>query len=402
MDVATQLRTIDRVVLTDPVRSALRSDTVALLDWQSSPLASGVGNPVSLGLYRFGGSAQDRDETVPWSLVLKMAQSPANVGAVDMGEGDNPTHWNYWKRERYLYESDLLEHLPPGLAAPRCFGVEERPGNVIWLWLEEITDVEDAPWSLDRYGLAARHFGRFNGAYLAGRPLPGYPWLSVGLLRHWCRDFDIGARPFYDLHQQPSVWEHPLVCRIYPPPDANPFLHLLVDRKRFLAALDACPQTVLHRDAYPTNLMRRRGEHGREETVALDWALTGIGPVGEELAQIAAGALAQVEGAEPEDVDHVVFAGYLDGLHDGGWHGDARTVRFGYVASAALRIGLWLLYLLNQAFEEGEGLEHHNAPGEPGEGPALRLEGLIEQQARATRFVLDLAEEAYDLLDTRS
>jgi hypothetical protein len=85
-------------------------------------------------------------------------------------------------------------------------------------------------------------------------------------------------------------------------------------------------------------------------------------------------------------------------------------VRFGYVASAALRIGLWLLYLLNRAFEESGAREHQDAPGEPIEGPALSLsraesralvERVIEQQARATRFVLDLAEEAYELLDTR-
>jgi hypothetical protein len=390
MHAETQIRTIDRATLTAPVRSALRSDTAEILDWRSSPLGGGVGNPVSLGLYRFSGTGEDRGEPVTWSLVLKMAQSPANVGAVDMGEGEDPTHWNYWKREMLLFQSDLLDHLPPGLAAPRCFGIEERPGDVIWLWLEEIVGVQGGPWSLDRYGLAARHLGRFNGAYLTGRPLPAHPWLSIGLLWQWCSQFD---SPLYSVfHRHPSVWEHPPLRRIYPPPDVNPLRHLLADRERFLAALDACPQTLCHNDAYPTNLMGRRGEDGREETVALDWALAGIGPVGEELAQLAIGALDTVDGAEARDVDQVVFAGYLDGLGDSGWRGDASTVRFGYVASAALRIGLWLLYLLNQAFEESGALDH--------ERPALdAVERLIEQQARATRFVLDLAEEAYELLD---
>jgi hypothetical protein len=390
MDAETQIRTIDRATLTAPVRSALRSSTVKVLQWRSSRLGGGAGNPVSLGLYRFSGTGQDQGQPVTWSLVLKMAQSPANVGVVDMGEGEDPTHWNYWRREIYVFQSDLLDHLPPGLAAPRCYGVEERPGDVIWLWLEEVRDVGDAPWALERHGLAARHFGRFNGAYLSGRPLPGYPWLSVGLLRQWCREFDT---PLYaGFHRRPSLWEHPLVRRIYPPPDANPFLHLLANRERFLAALDGCPQTMCHKDAYPTNLMRSRGRDGQEETVALDWALAGIGPVGEELAQLAVGALDKVEAAEARDVDQVVFAGYLDGLRDSGWHGDAGTVRFGYVASAALRIGLWLLYLLNQAFEESGASEHQEARGEP-------VEEVVNQQARATRFVLDLAEEAHELRD---
>jgi hypothetical protein len=406
MDAEVQLRTIDATTLTAPVRSALGSSTVEILDWRSSPLRAGVGNPVSLGLHRFSGSGQDRGAAVTWSLVLKMAQSPANVGAVDMGEGEDPTHWNYWKREMHLLQSDLLHHLPPGLRAPRCFGVEERPGNVVWLWLEEIVEPEDRPWPLDRYGLVARHFGRFNGAYLAGRPLPTYPWLSIGLLRQWCSDLDT---PLYSrFGRRPNMWEHPLVRRIYPPPDVNPFLHLLVNRDRFLAALEECPQTVCRQDAYPTNLMGRRGADGQEETVALDWALAGIGPVGEELAQIAIGALHRVDAAEAPEVDQVVFAGYLDGLRDSGWRGDARTVRFGYVASAALRIGLWLLFLLNQALEESAVSERQDAPGEPIEEHVLipsqagsrdQIEEVIEQQARPTRFVLDLAEEAHELLD---
>jgi hypothetical protein len=138
--------------------------------------------------------------------------------------------------------------------------------------------------------------------------------------------------------------------------------------------------------------MGRQGADGQEETVAVDWALAGIGPVGEELAQIAIGALDNVEAAEARDVDQVVFAGYLDGLRDSGWRGEAHSARFGYVASAALRIGLWLLWLLQQAFEESEAIEQQEAQED-------LVEGLVEQQARATGFVLDLAEETHELLD---
>jgi len=141
MDMPAQLEAIDRETLTRPIRRMLQSDTVELLDWQFRPLRGGSGNPVSLGLYRFAGSGRDQGKAVPWSLVLKVAQSPANVGATDMGEGQDRTHWNYWKREMYVYQSSLLDSLPAGLAAPRCFGVEERPGNVIWLWLRNVSSI---------------------------------------------------------------------------------------------------------------------------------------------------------------------------------------------------------------------------------------------------------------------
>ncbi|MGD2147348.1 MAG: phosphotransferase [Anaerolineae bacterium] len=390
MDSAAQVKAIDRATLTLAVRRALARSTAEVLDWQTTPLPGGEGNPVSLGLYRISGLAMDQGRTRAWSLVLKMAQSPANVGAVDMGEGEDGTHWNYWKREMLLYQSDLLDHLPQGLAAPCCYGTEERPGDVIWLWLEDVQEVSDRPWPLDRYALAARHFGRFNGAYLAGRPLPCYAWLGVRLLDQWCRGLLAETPLFSDFARRPNMWDHPLVRRIYPPHDANPFLHLLMNRDRFLAALDGCPRTLCHQDAYPTNLTASRGEDGEEVTVALDWAMAGIGPVGEELAQLAIGAVDRLPTAPTRDVSGVLFAGYLDGLRDSGWHGDPLVVRFGYAASTALRIGPWLLWLLHRAFEERNALE----------APALAaIEETIEEQARATAFVLDLSEEAHELLD---
>ncbi len=55
-----------------------------------------------------------------------------------MGEGEDQTHWNYWKRETLVYQSDLLETLPEGMVAPRCFGWVELPGNIAGLWLEDV------------------------------------------------------------------------------------------------------------------------------------------------------------------------------------------------------------------------------------------------------------------------
>lgn len=382
--------------MTGPVRRMLQSDTLEVLGWQVRPLGGGFGNPVSLGLYGITGSGQDRGEVVTWSVVLKVAQSPANVGEVNMGEGDDPTHWNYWKREMRVYQSGLLDRLPLGLAAPRCFGVKERPDNTIWLWLEDVADRYAGAWPLERYGLAARHFGRFNGAYMAGRPRPAYPWLSIGLLRQWCANLLDFAGMDGESHQRPSLWEHPLVRRLYPAPDSNPVLHFLADRERFLAALDRVPQTLCHQDAYPTNLMARRGEEGNEETVAVDWAMAGMGPVGEELAQIALGALDHTEGTEPAEIDQVVFGGYLDGLRDSGWRGDTRIVRFGYVASAVLRVGLVLLWSLAEALAQSQPATPDEAPATASQEP---LEAAIEEHVRATRLVLELAEEAFELFD---
>ena len=93
------IQSIDQSMLTTLARRALNREDLQILNWTISQLGGGAGNPVSVGLYRFECTGQDRDEQVVWSVILKILQSPANVGWENMGEGEDQTHWNYWRRE---------------------------------------------------------------------------------------------------------------------------------------------------------------------------------------------------------------------------------------------------------------------------------------------------------------
>jgi hypothetical protein len=365
---------VDESVLTPIVRQVLQRDRVQILDWQVSLLGGGAGNPVSVGLYRFVGSAQDQEERVAWSVVLKVIQSPANVGWENMGEGDDQTHWNYWRRELLVYRSDLLTALPEGLDAPRCFGSAELPGDVAWLWLEDITDEYQGGWSLERYALTARHLGRLNGVYLAGRPLPDVPWLSMQRTRQW-----IAMGPLWET----IPWDHPVVRQRYPRPEANSLRRLLFDRAQFMARLDLLPRTLCHGDTYPTNFKARRLDGVQEQTVALDWALVGVETIGDDLGQLVYGVQMSLPEARPADIDNALFESYLAGLQDSGCRPDPRLVRFGYVTSAAVRVGLFQLILL------GEELKQGDAGALPDD----------EQAAVADRFEVTMANEAYELLE---
>ena len=44
---------------------------------------------------------------------------------------------------------------------------------------------QSAPWSFETYRCAAEALGRFNGAYLAGRPRPDFPWMLPGRVGNW-------------------------------------------------------------------------------------------------------------------------------------------------------------------------------------------------------------------------
>lgn len=369
----SSLQSIDTATLTPIVRQALHREKFQILDWQVSQLGGGAGNPVSVGLYRFHGRGQEQDEPLTWSVILKIIQSPANAGWVNMGEGDDQSHWNYWKRELLVYQSGLLDTLPEGLAAPRCYDAAELPGNVARLWLEDIVAANWSDWPLDRYALTARHLGRLNGLYLAARALPSFPWLSLHRTRQW-----VATLPWRTI-----PWEHPRLLQRYPRPEENPFRRMLLENERFLARLDFLPQTVCHGDTYPTNFISRHSNAGQGQTVALDWALMGIAPLGDDLGQLVFGAQTNLNEAQPADVEMALFESYLDGLRDSGCQVDPQRVRFGYTASAALRVGLFQLYLL------GEQLQQSTAVA----GQA------VESAAITDCFEVTMADTAYELLE---
>ena len=163
-------------------RRVLADAAADMVTWAHEPLSYTVLALVSGGLFRVHGTARSGGATVPWSLVLKITKSPAEAptsegAGLPAGFGDDPSHEQYWKREAEAYRAGLLSDLPGRLVAPRCYDVVEHADRGLWLWLEAIDDEYGGTWPLSRYGLAARHLGQFNGAYLTGRPLPAAPWL---------------------------------------------------------------------------------------------------------------------------------------------------------------------------------------------------------------------------------
>jgi hypothetical protein len=73
--------------------------------------------------------------------------------------------------------------------------------------------------------------------------------------------------------------------------------------------------------------------------VAIDWAYTGISPVGAELTPLIAAAIAM--GNFPPgralELDKACFSAYVEGLRAAGWHPDWKQVRLGYTLTFGLR-----------------------------------------------------------------
>jgi len=295
-----------------------------------------------------------------------------------------------WQREPLAFASGLLNELTGGLAAPRCFGVVERSGDELWIWMEEIRGQLGTEWPPERIVLGARHLGQFNGAYLAGARVPSAPWLMRGIVRRWTACL----APSVERLRQALAHKHPLLRRGWPADVADALFRLWAEREAFSEALDRLPQTFCHHDANARNLISRRDSDGGEQTVAIDWAFAGIGPPGYDIVPLCGELLPafRFELANARDMVEDIFVGYLEGLRDAGWQGDRQVVRFGFTAALSLRYGACggpanLPDLLDE--------RRHTVPEERWGRP---IGEIMDRWAESSRFMLALAEEARELL----
>ena len=319
-----QISAVDRAILAPFVRWILDREVVEILHWQFQPLTGGW--DLSNSLYRCTGAATVKGETFPWSLILKVIRFSE--------ENDDPSHFRYWRREAQAYQSGALSQLPGGITAPQCFAAEEKPDGAYWIWMEDVKDESRNAWPLETYGVVARCLGRFNGAYLEGRPLPNGPWVT----RNWLRSYLESAGPA--LKRLVNSMDHPLIRRSLPGLTANFFQKLWEERLEVLEMLEHFPQTFCHQDAFRNNLFFRHTPDQQPEVIAIDWDRCGIAAVGQEIGVLVHVSLGAVPLEEAYHLEQIILDGYLDGLREAGWQGDPDMVRFSCAATICWRYGI--------------------------------------------------------------
>ena len=391
-DLEAQLGAIDATTLTPVVRQALGRDRAIIDEWTHASLTHGVINPVTAGLYRFSGTACDRGERLPWSVILKVIHW-VDLSGTPLADAymDEPGDWNYWKREALVFQSGILGGWQGDLVPVRCYRVVEQPDDSVWLWLEHVQEPPGRTWPLARHILAARHFGQFNGAFCGARSLSNYPWLCRRFLRKWVRTSK--AFGLVDLAADPAFWEHPQVRWAFPTPIAGRFAELLDGADRLLALLERQPQTLSHLDTHYVNLFARQGEGGRDQTVVIDWSFLGIAAVGEDLGMQISGNLYNLRvdptGARP--YYEAALGAYVAGLRDAGWQGSPDAVRFAAATAASLRLVPFGILMLRDLVESEEAVSWADRLAE---GQGCTVEGALRRWGQAITFLLDLADDA--------
>jgi len=402
---------IPRSHLRTLARQSTNRPAIEVDEYTLETLAGGTGEG-SQGIYRLSGTGLDQGQPVDWTLILKILIPPTDLSSDAV---HSPSGFAYWKREAEALASGLLDDLPPGLSAPLCYEVSAQPDGSVWLWMEELQK-DQASWTLERYGQAARRLGQWQGAYLAGKSLPEAAWLTP---RTWNRDFVEENRQSVDLLRRSL--DKPWVRYAYPPDVLEEFLWAWKEREVFYRILESLPQVFCHRDVFGRNLMDRPGPDrfrkendptrslpvqgtssgdepgenlsGRQETVLIDWSYAGIGAVGEDLVPLVqASYLWREVGRETyRELEECVLSGYLEGLRAAGWAGDSKLVRLGYSAATALRYTIGTI-----RFGFAGLLDESTTPASTDALSLERREYIDFWTETFRRFIFPLAREAHE------
>ncbi len=358
-------------------RQAAGRPKLEINDFSIERLAGGTGEG-SQGIFCVSGSGNDQGVTVDWSLILKILVPPGDLSTRAV---HTPDGFAYWRREAEALASGLLEHLTPGLSAPICYEVSDQPDGTVWLWMEKVKKLQEA-WTLNRYVETARLLGRWQGQYLVGKPLPQGVWLTPS---GWNRDFVEENAATLELLKRSQ--EKPWVRYVYPEDKLHEMLWAWEERGVFCQALENLPQVFCHRDVFGRNLMDRQGE-----TILIDWAYAGIGAVGEELTPLVQATYLwrEVDEGRFKELEDGIFSGYMEGLREVGWKGDAALVRLGYAASSALRYTIGTI-----RFGFLSLLDENNSPDSPGEVIKESREMYDFWTETMRRSIFPLAREAY-------
>ncbi|GBF75084.1 aminoglycoside phosphotransferase [Paenibacillus sp. 598K] len=357
---------IDKRQLTSVTHDLLGTNRGMITEWCCRSIGPSDKNFVTGGVYRIAGRSDIGEEEIrPWSIIIKIVKADALR--------DDPSHYNYWKREILAYDSGFLHHLPAEITVPRCLAIDNKPDDTVWLWLEDIqTDAQE--WQWEDYAYAAEKLGQFQAAYLLGAPLPRFPWVNQQWMRSWINEC-------YRYRDAPDAGtSRQLVSGMKFVDLATRFDRLEGRVEDWLAALERLPRTLAHQDYYESNLLITLNRQQERKLVIIDWQFLSISGIGEDLGRFFGLALSRgnVPLEHYQKVQELFFSSYIKGLRHTGWLGDERLARFGFLASFALR-SIWEVPKLQQKLAQDAG-----AP------ETLKLAVITEKQMEA-------AEEAEEL-----
>lgn len=310
-------------------------------------------------------------------MVLKQIHCGSS-GSPQWPTSPDPASNYYWRREADLLAPDsrlraALDAVPDGIRAVRCHGAFDRPDGTVALWLESLTGEFGPHWSLERYRTGAAQLGRTQAA-LAESSVLAAPELS----HTWLRQYTDLHRHEGDPLERSGTWDQALADGLFGPDDPARMATLWAALPRLMDEVEELPRTLTHFDFHPGNLFDAAGE-----TVVIDWAYAGVGPVGLDAACLVFEAIFDFhhDAAELPALFDAVADGYATGYADVGGDLDAAALRRAMIITVAVKLG-WTIAAVVAAVAE------HRATLN-----GLPLAEGAPPWAAAGKFLLDLVDD---------
>ncbi len=345
-----------------------------------SPIGYGVMNTVTHDLLRVRGEIETEHGVQSFSFVRKtMGLEPLGEGRPSFETSDDPTHWNYWKREYLAYVEPWLPSSTLGITLPTCYASRCADATHAEVWLEDIATTPATQWSLGRVAKSAYHLGLWQGD-LANSHAMTTPWLSENWL---C----VLAKSRLTTEAERTIdaanWTSPLMNELFEPELRVRVENIWNHREKLLDVLDAHAQTITHYDFRAPNLF----DGTRDDTIVIDWQFVGRGPFGQDLVSIVIDNVF-MNVYPPDALDELArqsITSYLSGLREAGWKGSDENIATVFGATAALRFGVacgWLVLLANNADAAQQQEEAFDRP----------IRELLRDRLVAVRYSLSLGE----------
>ena len=296
------------------------------IDHRAEPLSFDVAAPGTAGLWR----VFFRGEQGQASAVVKVLRHPAQWPALAAMPPDAREF--FLRTFPWSQDPDVLVEVsrscPEGLRTVELLAAQWHGPTMRSMWLEDLGDVEIFT-TAGQFEHAARLLGELAGH----RSLRGSP-LS--------QQFDDGFALSMIARERVQGMDLPLLAAKLGDPATSTLPTGLVNDllwvgdhiEVLLADLSELPQTPVHGDAAPDNLVADPRGGGR--TVLIDLAQMPRHAVGFDLGQLVFGRHSPVVGLG-EDVIERIVGEYTAGLAAGGMPVDVSTVWAGFVGSAVIR-----------------------------------------------------------------
>jgi hypothetical protein len=247
---------------------------------------------------------------------------PVWAGAVDSADPQ------WWGREAVFYRSDLATvGWTDGCRAARCLAIDDHD-DLRDLWLEDVVDLP----------LPSQEYRRLVGALATWQVHHrgvDRPWLSHGWIPAHVRRRGLDNDRTLGDARWSRMFEAGIPASVH-----DDVRHRLTDPTTIGRVVDELPQLLTHYDFHHMNLGRVAGE-----TVIIDWATVGLGPVGHDVGVLLLDQATTLREALPEQWEQLVTT-YAEALGDAGSRISVAEVERSVAISTALRHGWVIDYVL--------------------------------------------------------